>query len=34
MDDTGAWPEVFWGIADNVAAGNLPRGYQGSLGCD
>jgi hypothetical protein len=33
MDDEGAWPEVFWDIADRVAAGNPPAGYAQGIGC-
>jgi hypothetical protein len=33
MDDSGDWPEVFWTIADEVAAGDLPAGYRTALGC-
>ncbi|RKN20913.1 hypothetical protein D7147_08830 [Micromonospora musae] len=34
MNDKGDWPEVFWGIADKVAAGTPPTGYVQALGCD
>ncbi|WP_406044611.1 hypothetical protein OG799_09095 [Micromonospora sp. NBC_00898] len=34
MTDQGAWPEVFWEIADKVAAGHPPAGYAQGLGCD
>lgn len=34
MKDEGDWPEVFWEVADQVAAGTVPSGYAGSLGCD
>ncbi|MFI6262528.1 hypothetical protein [Micromonospora sp. NPDC051006] len=34
MNDQGDWPEVFWEIADKVAAGGPPAGYEGALGCD
>ncbi|MGC5333630.1 hypothetical protein [Micromonospora sp. DT62] len=34
MNDEGDWPEVFWEIADKVAAGNPPPAYAQGLGCD
>ena len=34
MDDKGAWPEVFWEIADEVVAGNPPADYAQGLGCN
>jgi hypothetical protein len=34
MNDEGDWPEVFWEIADKVAAGTSPAGYEGALGCE
>lgn len=34
MDAEGDWPEVVWEIADEVAAGSLPREYRQGLGCD
>ncbi|MEU5723504.1 hypothetical protein ABZ783_16990 [Micromonospora sp. NPDC047738] len=34
MNDKGDWPEVFWEIADKVAAGHPPAGYTQGLGCD
>jgi hypothetical protein len=34
MKDEGGWSEVFWEIADKVAAGNPPAGYAQGLGCD
>lgn len=33
MNDEGDWPEVFWSIADQVAAGNPPVGYKLGIGC-
>lgn len=33
MNDSGDWPEVFWEIADKVAAGNLPARYADGIGC-
>ncbi|MFI7426537.1 hypothetical protein ACIBPB_06080 [Micromonospora sp. NPDC049836] len=33
MKDEGDWPEVFWEIADKVAAGEVPAGYAQGLGC-
>ncbi|MEU4675635.1 hypothetical protein [Micromonospora sp. NPDC023737] len=34
MNEKGDRPEVFWDIADQVAAGNPPIGYAPALGCD
>jgi hypothetical protein len=34
MDAQGDWPEVFWEIADKVAAGHPPAGYAPGLGCN
>jgi hypothetical protein len=34
MNDEGDWPEVFWQIADEVAAGDPPTQYAQGLGCD
>lgn len=34
MNDEGDWPEVLWGIADDVADGEVPKGYQSAIGCD
>jgi hypothetical protein len=34
MNADGDWPEVFWEVADKVAAGDVPRGYDQALGCD
>ncbi|MFG2012775.1 hypothetical protein ACGFNF_27295 [Micromonospora sp. NPDC048868] len=34
INDEGDWPEVFWEIADKVAAGNPPPAYAQGLGCD
>ncbi|WP_341720062.1 hypothetical protein QQG74_10295 [Micromonospora sp. FIMYZ51] len=34
MNEEGDWPEVFWEVADEVAAGKTPAGYTGSLGCE
>ncbi|KAB1941991.1 hypothetical protein F8271_13540 [Micromonospora sp. ALFpr18c] len=33
LDRAGDWPEVFWGYADEVAAGTLRAGYSQGLGC-
>lgn len=33
MNDEGDWPEVFWEVADEVAAGRHPTGYEEALGC-
>ena len=33
MVDQGDWAESFWGIADTLAAGRLPDGYELSLEC-
>jgi hypothetical protein len=33
MDERGDYPEVLWEYADQVAAGQVPDGYQGGLGC-
>lgn len=33
MDAEGDYPEVVWEIADQVAAGEQPAGYEGALGC-
>lgn len=34
MDARGDYPEVLWGLADQVAAGQLPDWYADGLGCD
>jgi hypothetical protein len=34
MSAEGDWPEVFWQIADQVAAGHVPVEYKQGLGCD
>lgn len=34
MVDEGDWSEVFWEVADTVADGKTPKGYQDSIGCD
>ncbi|MEV4812203.1 hypothetical protein [Micromonospora avicenniae] len=34
MNEKGDWPEVFWEVADKVAAGNPPIDYVPALGCD
>ena len=34
MKDDGGWSEVFWEIADRVAAGNPSNGYASAIGCD
>ena len=34
MNDEGDWPEVFWSIADQVATGDLPVGYEAGIGCE
>jgi len=33
MDATGDYPEVLWELADEMAAGRVPEGWQGALGC-
>lgn len=33
MDAEGGYPEVVWEYADQVAAGEVPEGYRGALGC-
>ncbi|MGW5555717.1 hypothetical protein ACWER9_00645 [Micromonospora sp. NPDC003944] len=33
LDRAGDWSEVFWGYADEVAAGTVPAGYVQGLGC-
>jgi hypothetical protein len=33
MNAAGDWPEVFWQIADEVAAGNEPVRYKDALAC-
>lgn len=33
MTSGGAWPQVFWKTADEVAAGKPPADYAGALGC-
>lgn len=33
MDERGDYPEVLWGYADRVAAGEAPEGYREGLGC-
>ncbi|MEP9363376.1 hypothetical protein ABLE68_10450 [Nocardioides sp. CN2-186] len=33
MNDTGDYPEVVWDYADRIAAGEMPEGYEGALGC-
>jgi hypothetical protein len=32
MNDRGDWPEVFWQVADEVAAGKAPAGYAQDAG--
>jgi hypothetical protein len=34
MDAEGDYPEVVWEMADQVAAGTVPREYEQGLGCD
>lgn len=34
MDTDGDYPEVVWEYADQIAAGKLPEGYRGGLGCE
>lgn len=34
MNDAGAWPEVFWEVADKVAAGHPPADYAKALDCE
>jgi hypothetical protein len=34
MESQGHWSEVFWGYADQVAAGQAPTGYEEGLGCN
>ncbi|MFD0525351.1 hypothetical protein [Paractinoplanes durhamensis] len=33
MNAEGDWPEVFWEIADRMAAGKSPAGYESGIGC-
>ncbi|MXG89762.1 hypothetical protein [Nocardioides flavescens] len=33
MDAEGDYPEMVWELADQVAAGQVPQGFRGSLGC-
>ncbi len=33
MNDEGDYPEVVWELADQVADGDVPTSYEGSLGC-
>lgn len=33
MDAEGDYPEMVWELADQVAAGQVPQGWRGSLGC-
>jgi hypothetical protein len=33
MNETGDYPEVLWGLADQAAAGEVPDWYAGGLGC-
>jgi hypothetical protein len=33
MDRSGDYPEVIWAYADTIAAGKVPEGYEGGLGC-
>ena len=33
MNDEGDWPEAFWQVADDVAAGRPPAGFADALGC-
>lgn len=33
MNERGDYPEVVWEYADEVAAGRVPEGYRGGLGC-
>ena len=34
MNAAGDWPEVFWQIADAMAAGESPTSYRSGIGCD
>ena len=34
MKDDGGWSEVFWEIADGVAAGDTANGYASAIGCE
>ncbi|WIM99542.1 hypothetical protein ACTOB_003200 [Actinoplanes oblitus] len=34
MEKDGGWSEVFWEVADQVAAGKTPRGYRDAIGCE
>jgi hypothetical protein len=34
MADEGGWSDVFWEIADQVAAGKVPDGYESGIGCE
>lgn len=34
MEPDGDYPEVIYGYADRVAAGEVPEGYAGGLGCE
>jgi hypothetical protein len=33
MDARGDYPEVLWGLADEVRAGQVPDWYADGLGC-
>lgn len=33
MEATGFYPDAIWDFADQVAAGAVPQGYRGALGC-
>lgn len=33
MNETGDYPEVLWGLAEDLDGGELPEWYQGGLGC-
>jgi len=33
MSKDGAYPQVFWEVADRTAAGSPPAGYRDALGC-
>lgn len=34
MDAEGDYPEVVWEMADDLAAGRVPEGWRGALGCE
>jgi hypothetical protein len=34
MNEQGGWSEVFWRMADEVAAGNPPADHVQGLGCE